>query len=144
MINYRCDKKQIIQIILTTTTLLLGIPASLKAQPKNISFNEFLNNEIAILNQKLPIMIDQNLRWDSSSIIAGEAVVYEYTLVNSLSSDIPQTFSQAVNLMVKETMCGEHGLHEVYKNGMSFKANYYSKDDYLVGEVTVTPSDCGY
>ncbi len=145
MVNVRSKKERITQTLLALSTLICSFqfPLKVQAQTSNI-IDKYISDHVATVNQQLPMMINQNVRWDSSSFLPGEAVVYEYTLTQRVSDEVPDSFSRAMYLIAQEMMCEEPELQIIYKNNISFQVYFYSKDDYLVGEFKINPADCGY
>ncbi len=125
--------------------MILGGQNSLKAQEQESTFLNILNQVVTSTNKNLPMMVNESTRWDSASMIPGEEMVYNYTLVNYSSTDIDsQVFSQTANLLAINEICNNPSLQIFYQNGMALKYNYYSNDENLISNLEISPADCGY
>ena len=145
MFTSKISKKKIFGIFLIVNTMVWGVQNSLKAQPKDSSFLKILNQVVTSTNANLPMMVSESTRWDSASMIPGEEMVYNYTLVNYSSTEIdPGVFSQTVHQSAINSACSHPSLQVFYQNGMALKYNYYSNDENLISNVEISPSDCGY
>ncbi len=152
MFTSKISSKKIFGIFLIVNTMILGAGNSLKAQVEDSTFQvedstflNILNQIVNSTNDNLPMMVNEYTRWDSASMIPGEEMVYNYTLVNYSSTDIDsQTFSQTVNQVAINEACKNPSLQVFYQNGMALKYNYFSNDESLISHVEISPADCGY
>ncbi|MGK7895593.1 MAG: hypothetical protein AB4372_18760 [Xenococcus sp. (in: cyanobacteria)] len=104
-----------------------------------------MNQIVNSTNETLPKMVNEDTRWDSASMIPGEEMVYNYTLVNYSATDLDsQIFSHIVNQVAINEACKHPSLQIFYQNGMALKYNYYSNDESLISHVEISLADCGY
>lgn len=145
MFSFKFPIKRILGITVIANALVFGVQNNLKAQQQDAVFMNVLTQAVNTMNDSLPMMIDRDVRWDSSSIVPGETMVYDYTLINYSSAQLdPTMFSQIITQTAVNEACTHPSLQIVYENGMSIQYNYYSNDDYLITNVEITPAECGY
>ena len=141
----KLNKKNIFGIFLIVNTMIWGGQTSLKAQQQDSSFLKILNQIVNSTNKTLPMMVNEDTRWDSASMIPGQEMVYNYTLVNYSATDIDaQIFSHVVSQAAINEACKHPSLQILYQNGIALKYNYYSNDESLISHVKISPADCGY
>ena len=145
MFTPKISTKKIFGIFLIVNTMILGGQNSLKAQEQESTFLNILNQVVTSTNKNLPMMVNESTRWDSASMIPGQEMVYNYTLVNYSSTEIDsQVFSQTASKLAINEICNNPSLQIFYQNGMALKYNYYSNDENLISNLEISPADCGY
>ena len=96
-------------------------------------------------NARLPMMMDKETRWDTSSAGPGLELKYYYTVVNYRADQINSSQIKQYQWQVtKEKVCSARELKTFWKNGVTLKYNYKGKDGRYVMDFAVTPEQCGY
>ena len=101
-----------------------------------------LQAEVRMMNQSLPVMLDDYTRLDS---VAYETtrLSYYHTIVGAPASEIDADFlRQFVRGNVIETVCNDHASIEILENGIDYRYAYTDEAGKFITELTVTISDC--
>lgn len=94
-------------------------------------------------NKKLPKMIDEETRLDTTVAGPGKQWTYRYTLVNYKAGD---TDNERINAVlgdnIRKGFCNTKEMQLFIENGVTMRYKYSGKDGAYLGEVVVTPMDC--
>jgi hypothetical protein len=96
-----------------------------------------------MMNSSLPLMLDENTRWDSSSAGPGKTLSYNYTLVNTSAKDVySSVFVSNIRKTITNDICKTPASQTFSDNGVSLNFNYYDRSHNLITKVEVDPKDC--
>lgn len=140
MFSFNSTAKSLLGVaVVASATAILPSPA--QAEINNIS--ELLVETANMMNQSLPMMIDQDTRWDSSFAGPGKMLSYKYTLVNYSASQIDGVqFANNIRNPLTETICSNPATQIFPDNGVLLNFNYYDNSRNLIARVKVAPGDC--
>ena len=137
-----------------SAVLLTGISAvswqsSVKAEEITVSqalISEALLSQTAdLMNQNLPMMINNEVRWNSASAGPGKNFNYNYSLVNQNARDIDGSlFAKNARQSFTQQFCNNPSGQLFFQQGVSLNANYYDNNNSLIARVRIDPADCGY
>ena len=125
-----------------------GNPYSRQQRPKwtgrfSIYSEEFLTQISEMMNSTLPMMVDENVQWDSSSVGPGKTLNYHYTMLDYSALQIDtKMFIDSIHHDLKDTVCTAPETRMFPINGVLLNFNYYDRDGSLITTVEVAPSDC--
>jgi hypothetical protein len=137
--------KSLLGMALLATTVTLGCQVSAKAQEEDNEIFQLLVQTAEIMNEGLPMMIDQDVQWDSSFAGPGNKLTYNYTLVNYLAAEIDSTlFVQNIRQPLINSICTDPETQFFPDNGVLLNFNYYDNVHNLIANVEVLPTDCNY
>ncbi len=122
-------------------TCWTGTASTLNAQTPQIS-EVNLKQIAAQLNQQLPMMVNQIIRWDSISAGPGKRLNYGYTVVAEGTLNSKQIAQ--IQGSVTEVTCNAQEIAILLKNGVVFNYNLRNKSGKPLTTLRVNPSDCGY
>ena len=149
MFTTKLKVKSFVSLLLLTGVASFGFQQSGKAQ--NTAFSKILETESFLqqtadtMNQRLPMMVDNDTQWDSSSAGPGKSLNYNYTLVNYSASQIDgYVFAKNARVLLTEKVCNEPSVVIFPKEGVLLNFNYFDNTRNLIARVKVEPSDCGY
>lgn len=141
MFSFSPSAKSLLSVALTASTAVITFPSSAQAEINNIM--ELLVETADMMNQTLPMMIDQNTRWDSSFAGPGKMLSYKYTLVNYSANQIDGVqFANNIRPPLTETICNNPATQIFPDNGVLLNFNYYDYASNLIARVKVAPDDC--
>ncbi|MGL5834851.1 MAG: hypothetical protein ACRC1Z_16685 [Waterburya sp.] len=134
-------------IALLTVMAIAGGQSSVKAEPNNmlgdIGSEQFLQTTANMMNSSLPMMIDENVRWDSSSAGPGKTLSYNYTLVNTSAKDVYSSmFVSNIRQTISNDICKVPGTEIFSDYGVTLNFNYYDRSHNLITKVEVDPQNC--
>lgn len=149
MFTNKFNLKSCLSVLFLSTAAILGVQQSIEAQDITISevtSSEALLHQVAeIMNQRLPMMVDRDTRWDTSYAGPGKSLSYNYTLVKYSAASIDgHVFAQNVHGMLTQKVCNDPSTVIFPQEGVLLNFNYYDNSRNLIAQVKVKPSDCGY
>ncbi|MDJ0911795.1 MAG: hypothetical protein QNI99_21605 [Woeseiaceae bacterium] len=101
-----------------------------------------LQAEITMINQSLPVMVDDYTRLDSVEYETTR-LSYYYTIVGTRRSDINVDFLRNfVRGSATETLCNDSLSAEVLETGIDYRYSYTDEYGAFIMELTITESDC--
>jgi hypothetical protein len=113
------------------------------AGKKEGSIDEVLFQTASKLNEKLPMMVDSETRWDST-IGINKAIRYNYTLINYSASNITaQDLNNALGQKIVNNVCTTKAMQVFVKNGVTVSYAYYGNEGKQITVISVVPSQCG-
>lgn len=132
--------------LLTAMAIASG-ESSVKAEPNNmlgdIGSEQFLQTTAKMMNSSLPMMVDENVRWDSSSVEPGKTLSYNYTLINNSATDVYSSmFVSNIRKSITNEICQVPGTEIFFDYGVTLNFNYYDRSHNLITKVEVDPKDC--
>ena len=141
--------KSFLGLILLTGMTTISCSSLVKAENVTISelvaSEDFLALTADMMNSSLPLMLDQDTRWDSSSAGPGKMLNYNYTLVNYSAAQINKTqFANNIHQSLTQMICYEPATQIFPQGGVMLNFNYYDNLNKLITTVKLAPSDCGY
>ncbi|MEY4520571.1 MAG: hypothetical protein RLZZ499_3171 [Cyanobacteriota bacterium] len=134
-------------IALLTAIVTIVSPSSVKAEQDNmfemIGSEDFLQMTAKMMNSSLPMMVDADTQWDSSSAGPGKTLSYNYTLINYSTTNIDSSlFANNIRSTMTKTVCTTPAIQIFPDNGVSLNFNYYDNTRNLIAKIQVAPSDC--
>ncbi|MFM2310871.1 MAG: hypothetical protein RLZZ04_147 [Cyanobacteriota bacterium] len=132
---------------LLTAIAIAGGQSSVKAEPDNMlgdmGSEQFLQTTAKMMNSSLPLMVDENVRWDSSSAGPGKTLSYNYTLINTSAKDVYRSmFVSNIRKTITHDIC-EVPVSQIFSdNDVTLNFNYYDRSHNLITKVEVDPKDC--
>jgi hypothetical protein len=134
-------------IVLLTGMVTAGSQSPVRAEQNNvigaIGSEEFLQTTAKMMNSSLPLMIDENTRWDSSSAEPGKTLSYNYTLVNTSAKDVYSSlFVSNIRKSVTNDICMTPATQMFAEYGILLNFNYYDRSHNLITKVEVDPRNC--
>ncbi len=131
----------LLKMSLTACTMAIAWQAPSRAEINNIS--EILVQTSNMMNQSLPMMVDEDTRWDSSFAGPGKMLSYKYTLVNYSANQIDSTqFAQNIRTPLTNTICTNPATQIFPENGVLLNFNYYDNALNFIATVKIAPHDC--
>ncbi|MGL5793323.1 MAG: hypothetical protein ACRC06_02770 [Waterburya sp.] len=149
MLITKLKSKLVFSALLLTSITSVSYPSLVKAENVDLSemvaSEDFLVLTADMMNKSLPLMLDQDTRWDSSSAGPGKTLNYNYTLVNYSASQIDKTkFTKNNHQLLTQMICDEPATQIFPQGGVLLNFNYYDNINKLIANVKLEPSDCGY
>ncbi|MFQ1684740.1 DUF4339 domain-containing protein [Aeromonas veronii] len=109
--------------------------AKISSKPTNNEINSLKN-----LAGTLPIMVDDETRWDKL-LLSDNIATFEYALVNYKSNEIDKgEFLATVRPAITPGFC--RNMAKSIQGGMLVKIKYYGNDNEVVAMFIINPSDC--
>ncbi|MEL6438495.1 MAG: hypothetical protein AAFQ80_04475 [Cyanobacteria bacterium J06621_8] len=129
--------------LLVVAASVSAIAAPLPARAESLNISKLLVETADMMNQNLPMMVDQNTRWDASFAGPGKTLSYKFTLVNYSAGKIDGVqFANDIRTSLTETVCNNSITKVFPENGVLLKFNYYDNASNLITRVNVAPNDC--
>jgi hypothetical protein len=133
-------------VLLTGMVTAVG-QSPVRAEQDNIlgaaGSEEFLQTMARMMNSSLPLMIEENVRWDSSSAGPGKNLNYNITVINASAKDYyTSMFLSDIRKSVTNDICKTPGTQMFSEYGILLNFNYYDRSHNLITKVEVNPSDC--
>lgn len=125
-----------------------GNPYLLQQRPVHLGrfsiySEEFLTQISEMMNSSLPLMVNENVQWDSSSVGPGKTLNYHYTMLDYSASQLDaKMFIDNIHHNLKYTVCTAPKMRMFSINGVLLNFNYYDRNRSLITTVKVAPSDC--
>lgn len=149
MFTTKFSLKSFLSILLLSGATTIGIQLPIQAESTTLSevtsSENFLHQVANMMNQRLPVMVDRDTRWDASYAGPGKSLSYNYTLVNYSAANIDGSlFARNAHILLTERVCNEPSTVIFPQEGVLLNFNYYDNTRNLIARVKVQPSDCGY
>jgi|SRR5690625_2863278 len=94
------------------------------------------------LNKKLPMLVDESLRIDSSHVV-GKTLVYNATLLQYASRDVTQQDLYATFYKPQlARICSAPNIKALKRLHVTMQYVYFGKDNGKIGTVSIDPSSC--
>ena len=149
MLATKIGKISVTGIALTLGTFFINWQTSAKAESSYIE--SIIATTAETMNQNLPMMVDEDTRWDYLEAGPGKEISYSYTMINYSSEMLNDpaefnfdVFESTLNHSIKAKVCQVPEMQYLFQNGVITNYNYYANDNLLMTQVTVYPDDCGY
>jgi len=125
--------------------LMINVDIETPPKPKpEIINDERLFEIVERINSKLPMMLDKDLRYDSSDYY-NSAWSNLYTLVNySADEIIKEEFKATQHKSLIKRNCTIKTTELFLKNGISLRFIYRGKNGKHIVDIILKPEDCGY
>ncbi|MFM2313538.1 MAG: hypothetical protein RLZZ04_2814 [Cyanobacteriota bacterium] len=131
--------KSLLGMTLVACSSAIAFPSSSKAQ----DISTILTEASTMLNQDLPMKIDQDTQWDSTFVGPGQMINYNYTLLNySLEQLDVNQFASEFRPFVDDLLCEDPGTLVLRENDIAVGVNVYDQTHNLVSRITVAPNEC--
>lgn len=141
MFIFKTKAASLLSVTLAASSTMIPWQSPLRAEINNIS--ELLVQTSKIMNQSLPMMVDEDTRWDSSFAGPGKTLSYKYTLVNYSANQIDgRQFAKNIRTPLTDSICKNPATQVFPENGVLLNFNYYDNTRNLIATVKITPNDC--
>ena len=95
------------------------------------------------LESRLPMMVDDATRWESTVPGPGRKWTYVYTLVTATSGDVTgQQIQDALGEKIRTSVCTTREMQVFVKNKVQVVYHYNGNDGVDIGEVVVDTRQC--
>jgi hypothetical protein len=139
MLTSKIKVKSLLGITLAACTTAIAFQSPSRAE----DMNQILAEASEMLNQELPMQIDQDTQWDSTFVGPGKMLNYNYTLLNYSVAQLDQDqFAREFRPVVNDMLCNEPSSQIFRENDIAFGVNVYDKAHSLVSRITVSPDEC--
>ncbi len=109
-----------------------------------MTVDEALSKTVYQINNKLPMSVDRDTRWDSTQAGPGRAFTYHYTIVTARAADVDTMgFYQAMSSHLRNSVCSSQDMQVFLKNGVTVSYSYRGSDGRHISKVVIKPRDCG-
>ncbi|MDA3905465.1 MAG: hypothetical protein PF484_05255 [Bacteroidales bacterium] len=111
-----------------------------KNSAKNSSFEKIMQEAANELNKTCPVMVDSETRLDNAEVVGGDTFKYNYTLLNSLRSemDLEGTVEYLEPLLVDQVK--SNSALQIYReNKITMAYYYYDRNGELAFNIAVSP-----
>jgi len=96
------------------------------------------------LNQRLPMAVDAETRWDTTTAGQGKRFTYNYTIISATSRDFDKRAFPLFFQKIKADVCSSPDMVIFFKNGVTVGYSYSASDGVFLSKLDITPKDCGY
>jgi len=94
------------------------------------------------INAKVPIMVDESTRLDTT-ISAGNHLISKYTIVNLSEKKLNKSsLEQEMKKMLVKNQCGNEKMFNLLKMGVEYDYMYEDKDGNLIFSINIAKKDC--
>ena len=95
------------------------------------------------LKPRLPMMVDDATRWESTKPGPGRKWTYVYTLVTASSADVTeQQIQDALGEKIRNSVCSTKEMKVFVRNKVQVVYHYNGNDGVDIGEVVVDTRQC--
>lgn len=96
------------------------------------------------MNERLPMMVDEQTRLDSTVGGPGRTFTYIYTLPSYASADIDvENLHGVIVNTIRQQECAIPEMRKLFKKGVTANFIYRGNDGIEITRTAVTPADCG-
>lgn len=107
------------------------------------SLSEKLSLLSEIKNQSLPMMVDPDIRVDSTYVGPGKLFGYKYTMVNHSATRIDgREFAKMIRPEVVKELCYDPSARYFRDNNVSIGVKFYDRNRNLFSRIKVSPAEC--
>ena len=96
------------------------------------------------INQRMPITVDADTRWDNTTVGQGKRFTYNYTIVTMTSREVDRTAIPSLFTKIKAGVCSNPDMAIFFKNGVTIGYSYRTSDGVFLSKLDIAPKDCGY
>lgn len=97
------------------------------------------------LNQKCPMMLDEETRIDKVTVGPGARIVYHHTFPNYNSNEIDANLIRTnLRTEVMQKVCSNEKMKKSIEYGGIYVYSYYGKDAVEIAQFEIDRSDCGF
>lgn len=97
------------------------------------------------LNQKCPMMLDEETRIDKVTVGPGARIVYHHTLPKYNSDEIDaDSIRTNLRAEVLQKVCSNEKMRKSIEYGGIYVYSYYGKDAIEIAQFEINRSDCGF
>ena len=96
------------------------------------------------INQRMPMSIDADRRWDNTTAGQGKRFTYNYTIVSVTSREFDRGGFSAFFTKLKASVCSSPDMAVFFKNGVTVGYSYSASDGIFLSRLDITAKDCGY
>lgn len=131
----------LLSLTLAACSTAIAWQPPIRAEVNNIY--EILVEVSDMMNQSLPMMVDEDVRFDASFVGPGRMLSYKYTLVNYPINQVDsEQLAQFIRTPLTKTICTNPATQIFPKNGVLLNFNYYDNARNLITSVKISPNDC--
>lgn len=131
--------KSLLGMTLVACSSAIAFPSPSKAE----DINQILTETSMMLNQELPMKIDEDTQWDSTFVGPGQMMNYNYTLLNySLDQLDANKFASEFRPFVYNLLCEDPRTLVLRENDIAVGVNVYDKTHHQISRITVAPTEC--
>ena len=120
--------------------LLLG-KTLLDVYKSRTNYIESIKAELPMLQQSLPMMVDEITRFDQVKLQDKE-LIYTYTIINAASTDYDKQLFKDEAKKILVDGCGTTVDLGYLKFGGSYTFSYFGIDELLIADISISESDC--
>lgn len=106
----------------------------------DMAIEKALAKVCAEANKQVPRTITQDVRLDKFGAGPGRRLTYNFTIERDV--DIAQFF-RVMTPRLKEEACAKDGMKVFFQNKITVTYSYSNRNSAHIGQVNVTPRDCG-
>lgn len=122
----------------------ITLPNGEKISPEELQSQAALKIIAAQINKALPKKVDRETELRSVEGRDGE-LRYNYVKINASSDQFDNNqFVEETSPKALEVACNSPDLHVFLEHGVSARYSFHGKDLKPIGEIVVTPGQCGY
>lgn len=118
-----------------------------KSSPQDIEAKLIEGFEIALIeiNQKCPMMIDEETRLDKATVGPGARGVYHHTFINYKAKDIDADWLRtSLRAEVMQKVCTNDSMKESLQYGGIYVYSYFGNDGTEITRFEIDRNDCGF
>ncbi|ADE15000.1 conserved hypothetical protein [Nitrosococcus halophilus Nc 4] len=120
------------------------LPSGETVDPKELSSAEVLSVVAEQMNQVLPIKVGTEIELRSVEGRQGE-LIYHYVKTTPPSELFDKNrFMEEIRPIVLRRACRSQGMKLFFAHGVCARYDFRAENDQFIGEIIVTPRQCGY
>ncbi|MEG3438089.1 hypothetical protein V0288_13255 [Pannus brasiliensis CCIBt3594] len=101
-----------------------------------------LQDYVSDQNQKLPSVIDNQIRWDSIALGTGRTLIYNYTFLDPSIAGINPSETDQIKGSIVQTVCGNDQIRALLDDAVNFNFKYHGSRGNFLTEIRVNRNDC--
>jgi hypothetical protein len=116
-----------------------------KASTARTSVEDVLPKVADRVNKQLPMTVDRDTRWDTTSAGPGRKFTYHYTIVSARGSEIDAAyFNKTMAGQLRSSVCSSQDLQIFLKHGVTLSYSYRGSDGRPFSTIDIAPQMCGH
>ncbi|ADE14794.1 conserved hypothetical protein [Nitrosococcus halophilus Nc 4] len=120
------------------------LPTGEKVNPEELPSSEVLSVVAEQMNQALPIKVGRGMELRSVEGVQGELIYHYIKAIPSSESFDRNQFIEDLRPLVLRRACKDQGMAIFFTHGVRAHYDFREEDDQLIGEIIITPRQCGY
>jgi hypothetical protein len=110
---------------------------------KKDAVEELLIQGAKEFNKRLPMMIDKNMRLDTTIPGPGRNWTFFVTLINLSSTELDQTsLREQIQTRIQDRACSSNTIKPILEDGVQIIYTYSGSDGKFIGDIIVNRNDC--